>query len=50
MVGSAIIGLDPEPEAEVRQRVISILRGAVVPAHIDAPRFDQAMESTEQTA
>ena len=48
MVGSAIIGLDPEPETEVRKRVVAVLRMALVPAHVEAQRYDVAMLSTEQ--
>jgi AcrR family transcriptional regulator len=48
MVGSAIIGLDREPEAETRERVVAILRVALVPAHVDAQRYDAAMRPTEQ--
>jgi hypothetical protein len=47
MVGSAIIGLDPEPEAEVRKRVVAVLRMALVPDHVEAERYDAAMRSTE---
>ena len=36
MVGSAVIGLDPEPEAAVRERVVAVLRAALVPAHVEA--------------
>ena len=50
MVGSAVLGLDPEPEAAVRARVVSVLRTALVPAHVEAQRFDAAMRLTEQTA
>jgi AcrR family transcriptional regulator len=50
MVGSAVLGLDPEPEAAVRARVVAILRTALVPAYVDAQRFDSAMQRTEQTA
>ena len=31
MVGSAVVGLDPEPEAAVRERVVAVLRAALVP-------------------
>lgn len=50
MVGSAVIGLDPEPEAEVRDRVVAALRTALVPDHVDAQRHDAAMGPTEQKA
>jgi AcrR family transcriptional regulator len=50
MVGSAVLGLDPEPQAAVRERVIAVLRAALVPAHAEAQRFDAAMHRTEQTA
>jgi AcrR family transcriptional regulator len=50
MVGSAILGLDPEPDAAVRDRVIAVLRTALVPTYVDGQRFDVAMGRTEQTA
>ena len=49
MVGSAVLGLDPEPDAAVRERVVAVLRSALVPAHVDAQRFEAAMRRTEQT-
>ncbi len=50
MVGSAVLGLDPEPEAAVRERVVAILRAALVPTHVEAQRFDGTMYRAEQTA
>ena len=50
MVGSAVLGLDPEPEAAVRARVVAVLRAALVPDHVEPPRFDAAMQRAEQTA
>ena len=50
MVGSAIVGLDPEPEAAVRERVVAVLRSALVPTHVEAQRFDVTMRRPEQTA
>jgi AcrR family transcriptional regulator len=50
MVGSVVIGLDPEPADEVRTRVLAVLRLALVPAHLGGDRFDQAMRATEQKA
>lgn len=50
MVGSAVVGLDPEPDAAVRERVVAVLRAALVPAHVDAERFDLAFRRAEQTA
>ena len=50
MVGSAVIGLDPEPDVAVRRRVVAVLRAALVPAHAEAERFDNAMDRAEQTA
>ena len=35
MVGSAVVGLGPEPEAAVRARVVAVLRMALVPAHVE---------------
>lgn len=50
MVGSAVLGLDPEPDAAVRGRVIAILRAALVPIHVEPQRFDTMMHRAEQTA
>jgi AcrR family transcriptional regulator len=50
MVGSAVLGLDPEPEAAVRERVVAVLRAALVPTHVEAQRFDATMGRAEQTA
>ena len=50
MVGSAVIGLDAEPEADVRDRVVAVLRTALVPAHVDGQRYDGVMGPTEQKA
>ena len=50
MVGSAVLGLDPEPEAAIRERVVAVLRADLVPTHVEARRFDAAMEPAEQIA
>ena len=50
MVGSAVLGLDPDPDAAIRERVVVVLRTALVPAHVEASRFDAAMQRAEQTA
>jgi len=50
MVGSAVLGLDPEPEAAVRDRVVAVLRAALVPAYVEPHRFDETMRPAEQTA
>ena len=50
IVGSAVMGLDPEPDAEVRHRVVAVLRSTLVPTHIDGQRYDSAMDPTEQKA
>jgi AcrR family transcriptional regulator len=50
MVGSAVLALDPEPDAAVRERVVTVLRASMVPTHIEAPRFDAQMQRPEQTA
>jgi hypothetical protein len=47
LVGSALLGLDPDPESAVRARVVAVLRGALVPAHVDAARFAATVERTE---
>lgn len=43
MVGSAVIGLDPEPAGALRDRTIGILRPALVPRHVAAGAFDAAL-------
>jgi hypothetical protein len=48
MVGSAVIGLDHRPDADARERVVAVLRMALVPAHIDAQRYEVTMRLTEQ--
>ena len=50
MVGSAVVGLDPEPGAAVRERVVAVLRAALVPTHVEPQRFDARMHRAEQTA
>jgi AcrR family transcriptional regulator len=47
MVGSAVVGLDPEPDAAVRERVVGVLRAALVPEHVEAQRFDTMMRRAE---
>lgn len=46
MVGSAMIGLDPEPAGAIRARTIGILRSALVPEHVPAGRFDAALRGS----
>lgn len=48
MVGSAVLGLDPDPEAAIRARVVAVLRAALVPTHVEAHRFDSTMRPAEQ--
>ena len=50
MIGSAVLGLDPEPKPAVRERVVAVLRAALVPVHVEAPRFDATMHQPEQKA
>jgi AcrR family transcriptional regulator len=50
MVGSAVLGLDPEPDAALRERVVAVLRAALVPQHVEAPRFNAALRVPEQKA
>lgn len=50
LVGSAVVALDPEPGVAVRDRVVAVIRAALVPAHIAAARFDTVMQRPEQTA
>jgi hypothetical protein len=50
MVGSAMLGLDPKPEAAIRERVVAVLRVALVPTHVEPERFDAVMPAPEQTA
>ncbi len=47
LVGSAIVGLDPQPASETRARAIAVLRLALVPAHVEAARFDAVVAPTE---
>lgn len=49
MVGSAVLGLDL-PASEVRDRVLVVLRSALVPAHLDGARYDTTMGPAEQKA
>lgn len=50
MVGSAIVGLDPEPDEVVRERVVAVLRTALVPEHVEAGRFVATLVRSEQIA
>ena len=50
MVGSAVVGLDPEPDAAVRERIVGILRAALVPTYIEAQEFEATLDRAEQTA
>jgi AcrR family transcriptional regulator len=43
MVGAAVIGLDPEPVSQGRERVVAVLRAGLVPGYLDPERFDTAM-------
>lgn len=43
LVGSAVAGLDREPEAAQRARLVALLRDRLVPRHVDAARFDRTM-------
>jgi hypothetical protein len=47
LVGSAYIGIDPEPDAALRSRTVATLRHAMVPRHIVPDRFDDVMEALE---
>lgn len=47
MVGSTVLGLDPEPEAAIRGRVTAILRAALVPIHVEPQRFEATMQPAE---
>ena len=49
MVGSAVLALDPEPEAALRERTVGVLRAGLVPGSVEARRFDAAMRRPEQT-
>jgi AcrR family transcriptional regulator len=48
MIGSAVVGLDPEPHADVRERVVATLRMALVPVHVEGVRFDDALATRRQ--
>lgn len=43
LAGSAFTGLDPAADAAVRSRMLEVLRRSLVPAVIDADRFDRTM-------
>jgi AcrR family transcriptional regulator len=43
MVGSAVMELDPEPTRATRDRVVGVLRAALVPDHVEPRRFDSVM-------
>ncbi len=43
MIGSAVVGLDPQPDADVRARVVATLRMALVPVHVEGVRYDRTM-------
>lgn len=44
LIGTATIGLDPEPDAAIRDRTLAVLRAALVPAHLEAGWFDEVMQ------
>ena len=50
MVGSAVMGLDPEPDEAVRERVVAILRAALVPTFVGSDQFDATTQPAEQSA
>jgi hypothetical protein len=50
MVGSAVVGLDPEPDEAVRERVVAVLRTALVPTYIEPGHFAATMDRTERIA
>ncbi len=43
LAGSAFTGLDPAADAAVRSRMLEVLHHSLVPAVIDADRFDRTM-------
>jgi AcrR family transcriptional regulator len=47
LIGTATIGLDPQPAEAIRERTVQVLRAALVPDHIDPAWFDEVMESGE---
>jgi AcrR family transcriptional regulator len=47
LIGTATIGLDPQPAEAIRERTIQVLRAALVPEHIDPAWFDEVMEGGE---
>lgn len=47
LIGTATIGLDPEPEDAIRGRCIEVLRSALVPEHVDGEWFDAMMTAPE---
>lgn len=44
LIGTATIGLDPEPDAAIRDRTMAVLRTALVPVHLEAGWFDEMMQ------
>lgn len=50
MVGSAVMGLDPEPGEAVRERVVAILQAALVPMFVRSDQFARTAQPAEQTA
>ncbi len=50
MVGSAVVGLDPDPDEAFRERVVAVLRTALVPMHVEPGRFGTTMDRAEQIA
>jgi len=45
LVGSAVAGLDPEPEAAQRARLTALLRDRLVPGYVGPDAFDRMMRS-----
>jgi AcrR family transcriptional regulator len=43
LIGTATIGLDPEPMRAIRARSVAVVRAALVPEHVDADWFDAVM-------
>jgi hypothetical protein len=47
LIGTATIGLDPEPEHAIRERCVEVPRSALVPDHVDQAWFDAMMTAPE---
>jgi len=47
LIGTATIGLDPEPESAIRERCVEVLRSALVPRHVDRAWFEEMLTASQ---